>query len=109
MSIRERRAQGSLKSGRAGGAVKRVLMAAAAAAIVLSLYPQGIQLATGVINVEVPVRVFDGDRFVDDLALSDFEILENGKPQTIAAFYFVQKTSIQKEEAPALETGQPPA
>src|SRR5512135_2799032 len=104
MSIRERRAQGSLKSGRAGGAVKRVLMAAAA--IVLSLYPQGIQLATGVINVEVPVRVFDGDRFVDDLALSDFEILENGKPQTIAAFYFVQKTSIQKEEAPALETGQ---
>jgi VWFA-related protein len=107
MSIRQRRARRSLKSRRARGAVKRALMAAAAAVIVLSLYPQGIQLATGVINVEVPVRVFDGDRFVDDLGLGDFEILDNGKPQTIAAFYFVRKTSVQKEEAPALETGRP--
>jgi VWFA-related protein len=54
---------------------------------------------TGVVNVEVPVRVFDGDRFVDHLTIPDFEVFENGRPQKIVALYLVQKTSIQKEEA----------
>ena len=87
----------------------RAAAVVAAAVFVLSLRPQELRHATGVVNVEVPVRVFDGDRFVDDLALSDFEIFENGKPQTIAAFYLVQKASIRKEEAPAFAAVPPPA
>lgn len=92
-----------------GRLVILALVAAAAFLLIPPLRPQVLQQSTGVINVEVPVRVFDGDRFVDNLALSDFEIFENGKPQTIAAFYFVRKTIVQKEEAPALETGRPSA
>lgn len=79
----------------------RAAAVVAAAVFVLSLRPQELRHATGVVNVEVPVRVFEGDRFVDNLALSDFEIFENGKPQSIIAFYLVQRTSIRKEEAPA--------
>ena len=78
---------------------KTVLLAAAAALSVLSLHPQELRHVTGVVNVEVPVRVFDGDRFVDHLTIPDFEVFENGRPQKIVALYLVQKTSIQKEEA----------
>jgi len=92
-----------------GRPVILALAAVVAVALIPPLRPQGIQHATGVINVEVPVRVFSGDRFVDNLALSDFEILENGKPQKIIAFYLVQKTSIQKEEGPVPSAAQPPA
>ena len=84
------------------------LPALAGALLALTLLPQELQHTTGVVNVEVPVRVFDGDRFVDDLALGDFEIFENGRPQRIVAFYFVQKTSIQKkEEAPGPAASKP--
>lgn len=77
------------------------LLLAAGALLVFTLHPQQFQHATGVVNVEVPVRVFDGDRFVDDLALGDFEIFENGRPQTIISLYLVRGTDIRKEEAPA--------
>lgn len=50
------------------------------------------------INIEVPVRVFKGDTFIDYLSLSDFELYEDGKPQTIEAVYLIKKTSIEKEE-----------
>ncbi len=85
------------------------LAAAAAVLLIPPLRPQVLQQSTGVINVEVPVRVFNGDRFVDNLALSDFEIYENGKPQKIIAFYLVRRTSIQKEEAPVPAAAQLPA
>lgn len=71
--------------------------------------PQELHHAAGVINVEVPVRVFDGDRFVGDLALQDFEVLEDGRPQKIAALYLIRKGDVQKEEkpAPSAETPAP--
>lgn len=77
------------------------LALAAGALLVLALHPQQFQHATGVVNVEVPVRVFDGDRFVDDLALGDFEVFENGRPQKIISLYLVRGTDIRKEEAAA--------
>jgi VWFA-related protein len=83
------------------------LPAAAAAFLVLSLHPQELRHTTGVVNVEVPVRVFDGDRFVGDLAIRDFEVFENGKPQRIVALYLVQKTNIQKEEAAGPAASKP--
>jgi VWFA-related protein len=91
----------SRRSGRIPSRPTRLtLLPLAGALLVLALQPQDLRHTTGVINVEVPVRVFDGDRFVDDLALGDFEVFENGRPQKIAAFYFVRKTSVQKEERP---------
>jgi len=49
-----------------------------------------------VVNIEVPVRVFDGSTFVDDLTIKDFEIFENGKLQKIEAVYLINKRSIER-------------
>lgn len=49
-----------------------------------------------VVNIEVPVRVFDGSTFVDDLTIKDFEIFENGKLQKILAVYLINKRSIER-------------
>ena len=71
------------------------------------LRPQELHHVTGVINVEVPVRVFDGGKFVDDLTLKDFEVFENGVPQKIVALYLVRKAGIQKEEMAGPEAAKP--
>jgi hypothetical protein len=51
-----------------------------------------------VLNVEVPVRVFQGRVFIDTLTIDDFEILEDGVPQRIEACYLVKKSAIQRRE-----------
>ncbi len=48
--------------------------------------------------IPVAVRVFDGKQLVTDLALKDFEILENGIPRPVEALYFVDKNAIQRQE-----------
>ena len=60
---------------------------------------QELQHRTMAVNIEVPVRVFKGDRFIDDLALNDFEVYENGILQKIDAVYLIKKTQIEREEA----------
>ena len=56
---------------------------------------------TGVQLIEVDVRVFDrGGRFVTDLTKEDFEVLEHGTPQQIAAMYLVTpegQTRVRRE------------
>jgi hypothetical protein len=59
---------------------------------------QELQHQTGVVNIEVPVRVFDGERFVDGLMLKDFEIFEDGVAQKIEAAYFIRKTMVERQE-----------
>jgi len=59
---------------------------------------QRIQEESIVINVEVPVRVFRGKQFVDDLKLSDFEVTEDGVPQKVEAVYLIKKRSIERRE-----------
>jgi VWFA-related protein len=51
-----------------------------------------------VINVEVPVRVFDGNIFVDTLGKDDFEVLEDGVRQKIEAVYLVKRAMIERRE-----------
>jgi VWFA-related protein len=51
-----------------------------------------------VLNVEVPVRVFKGTQFIDNLTIDDFEILEDGTPQRIEACYLVKKAAVQRSE-----------
>lgn len=52
------------------------------------------------INIEVPVRVFKGDKFVDDLTLADFELYEDGVLQKIEAVYLIKKTTVSREDRP---------
>jgi hypothetical protein len=51
-----------------------------------------------VINIEVPVRVFEGSRFVDNLTIRDFEINEDGVEQKIEAVYLIKERSIERSE-----------
>lgn len=60
---------------------------------------QKLQHEAIAINIEVPVRVFKGDTFIDNLSLDDFELYEDGKLQKIEAVYLIKKTSIEKEES----------
>ena len=64
----------------------------------LSLFPQQVEEESLVINIEVPVRVFKGDVFIDDLTIDDFEILEDGVSQQIEAVYLVRKKNIERSE-----------
>ena len=57
-----------------------------------------IQHEVSVLNIEIPVRVFKGDTFIDTLTINDFEVFEDGKPQTIDAVYLVKKTDILRME-----------
>jgi VWFA-related protein len=75
--------------------------------LILTLYPQELQHTVGVVNVEVPVRVFNGDRFVDDLNINDFEVFEDGKPQKIVGLYLIRKTGVRREEAAPAPKAEP--
>ncbi|MCX6572981.1 MAG: hypothetical protein NTX99_03230, partial [Candidatus Aminicenantes bacterium] len=59
---------------------------------------QEIQHETRTINIEVPVRVFKGGTFVEDLTIADFELFENGRPQTLDAVYLVKKSFVERRE-----------
>ncbi len=63
-----------------------------------AVLPQDIRHETAVINIEIPVRVFKGDVFIDNLTLDDFELYEDGKRQKVEAFYLVKKTIIERRE-----------
>jgi VWFA-related protein len=78
--------------------VAAVLLALFAGAAAPAAAAQEIQHETSALNVEVPVRVTKGSRFVDGLGAGDFEILEDGRPQKIEAFYVVKKTIIERHE-----------
>ncbi len=70
----------------------------------LFLSSQELRHTTGITNVEVPVRVFEGDTFVDDLTLSDFEVSEDGLPQKAVAVYLVKKTEVLRKEEQQAES-----
>lgn len=58
------------------------------------------QHATGTVNVEVPVRVFSGGRFVDGLGLQDFKVFDDGRPQKVAALYLIRGPDMERKETP---------
>jgi hypothetical protein len=51
-----------------------------------------------VVNIEIPVRVFDGNQFVDHLTMDDFEIYENGILQKTKALYLTEKAQIVRQD-----------
>lgn len=69
--------------------------------IVLSLYAFSQEVFVKeslVINIEVPVRVFKSNIFVEDLTIDDFEVLEDGVLQKIEAVYLVKKRTVVRSE-----------
>ena len=64
----------------------------------LTLFAQDIQHEAVAINIEVPVRVFKGQAFIDNLTIDNFEIYEEGVLQDIEAVYFIRKTEIKRKE-----------
>ena len=68
------------------------------AALCLGFSSYQIQEEALVINVEVPVRVYTGNIFVDNLTIEDFEIYEDGKLQKTEAVYLIKKKSIERRE-----------
>jgi VWFA-related protein len=65
-------------------------------ALSLILFTQEIQHETIVVNIEVPVRVFKGGKFVDELTVDDFEVYEDGKSQKVVALYLINKTIVKE-------------
>lgn len=64
----------------------------------LSVFAQQIQEESVVINIEVPVRVFDGNTFVENMTIDDFELYEDGVQQRLEAVYLVKRRSIERSE-----------
>lgn len=75
-----------------------IMLAAAAVLSTALVSGQQIRYESKVVNIEIPVRVFDGDRFVDTLTIKDFEVLDNGVAQRLEAVYLVRKTNIERRE-----------
>jgi hypothetical protein len=60
---------------------------------------QEIQEKATAINIEVPVRVYDGTKFVENLTIKDFVIYEDGKKQDIDAVYLIKERAIERKES----------
>jgi hypothetical protein len=78
--------------------MRKVVFLGSILALSLALFPQEIKEEATVINIEVPVRVFNGKTFVDNLTIDDFEVLEDGVLQKIEAVYFVKKRSVERSQ-----------
>lgn len=62
------------------------------------LIGQELQHEAVAINIEVPVRVFKGNTFVNDLTIGDFEVYEDGVLQEVRAVYLIHRDRIVKQE-----------
>lgn len=78
--------------------MKKILFLLVFIMFCFSVFAQQISEKAVVLNVEVPVRVFQRNTFIDDLTINDFEVFENGKKQRIEAVYLVKKRSIERSE-----------
>lgn len=78
--------------------MKKILLFSSVFLMSLVLFSQQIKEEATVINIEVPVRVFSGKTFMDNLTIDDFEVLENGVSQNIEAVYFVKKRSVERSQ-----------
>ena len=66
--------------------------------LIISAFSQEIQEESFVVNIEVPVRVYKGETFTEDLSIDDFEVLEDGVPQKIEAVYLINKRNVERSE-----------
>jgi VWFA-related protein len=67
-------------------------------ALGLTLFAQEVTHESLVINIEVPVRVFEGRKFVENLTMNDFEVFEDGVLQRLEAVYLIKGRTIERSE-----------
>jgi hypothetical protein len=78
--------------------MKKILIIAGILCLTTALLNQELQHVSTVVNIEVPVRVFQGDSFVDTLTKDDFEVFEDGVVQDLEAVYLIKNNAIQRSE-----------
>jgi len=78
--------------------IKKIAFFACIVILSFSLFSQEVAKEVLVVNIEVPVRVFKGSTFVDNLSINDFEVFEEGIPQKVEAVYLVKKRTIERSE-----------
>jgi VWFA-related protein len=78
--------------------MKKAIFVLAILTLAFFLFSRQEQHEVIVRNVEVPVRVFAHNQFVDNLTIDDFEIYENGVLQKIEALYLGNKNQITRQE-----------
>jgi hypothetical protein len=83
-------------------APRRVLSLAAASVLAAAALIPAAQMASppGPKPVEIAVHATAGGRFVDDLALSDFSLLEDGRPQALRSLTLVRGGLAVRHEGP---------
>ncbi len=79
--------------------MKKIIFLLVFLVMTVNFFPQAEQYKITITNIIVPVTVLDGDRFVDDLTIDDFELYEDGKLQKIQALYLTNKAKIIRTEA----------
>ena len=93
---------------------RALCVATAIAAVALLTGPAAQQTQTPAVTFQVEVNFVDIDavvtdergNFVSDLSKDDFELFEDGKPQTIEAFSYIDITSPQPgQDFPGLDDG----
>ncbi len=78
--------------------ISKIILGITILALMLSAVPQELQHEAVAVNIEIPVRVYQGDTFIDDLNMEDFLVYEDGELQPIEAVYLIKRTSIEREE-----------
>jgi hypothetical protein len=78
--------------------MRRLILLLCSSLFVVAVFSQQITEESTVINVEIPVRVFQDGNFVENLTIDDFEIFEQGIPQKIEAVYLVKKKTVERSE-----------
>jgi len=79
--------------------MKKAILSILCLCLTVNLFPQIDQQQATIINVAVPVRVLDGESFVDSVPIDDFELYENGILQKIDALYLIKDTNTSRKEA----------
>ena len=86
--------------------MKKISFILAVIVLCIVVLAQDIQQEAVAINIEVPVRVYKGNNFVDNLTITDFEVFEDGILQNIEAVYLIKEAAIKREERPEPEQVQ---
>jgi VWFA-related protein len=79
--------------------LKKLILIIISVILAVILPAQELQHEAIAINIEVPVRVFKGGGFIDNLTIDDFVLYEDGVKQKIEAVYLIRKTTIEREES----------
>ncbi len=64
----------------------------------ISVFSQQSAEEALVVNIEIPVRIFEDGVFVENLTIEDFEIFEEGISQKVEAVYLVKKRTVERSE-----------